>query len=394
MNTQHLALGDVCLKIGSGATPRGGNSSYKESGISLVRSMNVRDGSFTDKDLAHIDEDQADKLKNVVVKEDDVLLNITGASVARCCIVDNSILPARVNQHVCILRPSPQKLHHQYLMHFLKAPESKATLLRIAGAGATREAITKNAISNFKIPLPPLPEQKRIAQILDGADALRAKRRESIAQLDALVQSTFLEMFGDPVSNKKGFETKTVAQLCKLVRGSSPRPKGDPAFYGEGVPRLMVADVTRDGFSVTPRIDSLTIEGAKRSRPVPSGTVVMAVSGNVGLVSRVNVDCCIHDGFVGFLELNEETVDPVYFMHQLHLQKTIHEKSKAGAIFKNITTTDIKRINIQLPKMERQLIFSDAVKAIQSQISLQQSHLTELNTLFASLQSRAFNGQL
>ena len=93
---------------------------------------------------------------------------------------------------------------------------------------------------------------------------VRAKRRKALAQLDTLLQSTFLDMFGDPVTNPMGWEEHEVEKVCRLVRGSSPRPKGDPRFYDGPVPRLMVSDITRDGFWVTPRIDSLLSASPKR----------------------------------------------------------------------------------------------------------------------------------
>ena len=97
-------MGELTTKIGSGATPKGGRESYGTEGISLIRSMNVHNGYFEYKELAHISDEQAEKLDNVTIHENDVLLYITGASVARCCITPNDVLPARVNQHVCIIR--------------------------------------------------------------------------------------------------------------------------------------------------------------------------------------------------------------------------------------------------------------------------------------------------
>jgi len=249
-------------------------------------------------------------------------------------------------------------------------------------------------VRRCEVPVPPLREQKRIATILDAADALRAKRRESIEQLDSLVQATFLEMFGDPVTNPKGWPSQAVDRLVRLVRGSSPRPKGDSRFYGGPVPRLMVADITRDGFCVTPMIDSLTAEGAERSRPVPAGTVVMAVSGDVGVVATVAVDCCVHDGFVAFLDLDESVVQPFFLMLQLHLLKVTHDRRKAGAIFQNLTTTDVKSMEIMAPPLALQTRFASIVESIEHQKARLKAHLAELDTLFASLQSRAFNGEL
>src|SRR5258706_164808 len=103
----------------------------------------------------------------------------------------------------------------------------------------------------------------------------------------------------------KPWPTKRVEEICNLVRGSSPRPKGDSRFFGGPIPRLMIEDITRDGWLVTPRVDSLTELGATMSRPVKAGTIVMAVSGNIGLCAQLAVDACIHDGFVAFKELRE-----------------------------------------------------------------------------------------
>jgi type I restriction enzyme S subunit len=113
-------LGNVCTKIGSGATPRGGSSVYLQNGsYSLIRSQNIYNDGFHRNGLAFIGDDHANDLNNVEVLPDDVLLNITGDSVARCCQVDISVLPARVNQHVAIIRPDPKKLDPRFLRYFM-----------------------------------------------------------------------------------------------------------------------------------------------------------------------------------------------------------------------------------------------------------------------------------
>lgn len=136
----------------------------------------------------------------------------------------------------------------------------------------------------------------------------------------------------------------TIESICEVVRGSSPRPQGDPKYYGGSVPRLMVADLTRDGMYVSPSIDFLTEKGALLSRPMRKGDVVIAVSGNPGLPAILNYDACIHDGFVGLRNLNEQTVDKE-FLYYFLLHKKFEIKSGAvGAIFKNLTTDQIKAI--------------------------------------------------
>jgi type I restriction enzyme S subunit len=147
-------LKKICEKIGSGSTPTGGKESYSTSGISLIRSTNVFDYNFSYEDLAFINDVQADKLKNVEVKENDILFNITGVSVARCCMVPKIVLPARVNQHVMIIRPYKKMNISFFLLLNLCSTDSKSTLLGISQSGSTREAITKSEIENFEILLP------------------------------------------------------------------------------------------------------------------------------------------------------------------------------------------------------------------------------------------------
>lgn len=145
-------LENRCSKIGSGSTPRGGKDSYKSYGVSLIRSMNVYDFKFKEKDLAFIDSLQAKKLNNVEVEKGDILFNITGASVARCCIVPENILPARVNQHVAIIRPAFKITN--YLLLGLCSEEYKRKLIGLSESGSTRQAITKEDLELFSMLFP------------------------------------------------------------------------------------------------------------------------------------------------------------------------------------------------------------------------------------------------
>ena len=148
---------DVTTKIGSGATPRGGKESYKTEGIRLIRSLNVYDYRFEFSDLAFIDERQASELDNVTVAARDILLNITGASVARCCMVPSYVMPARVNQHVSIVRTDPGRSDPYYVLDTINSQQNKQKLLAFAQGGATREALTKETIEKFPIMLPSRP---------------------------------------------------------------------------------------------------------------------------------------------------------------------------------------------------------------------------------------------
>lgn len=165
------SIKDVTNKIGSGATPKGGNSVYIAGGVSLIRSMNVYNGYFEPDDLAHISTDHAKLLDGVALQKDDVLLNITGASVARCCIVPEDVLPARVNQHVCILRCDTSNVLPTFLNQQLITSQYQKVLWSVAEAGGgTRQAITKQQIENFRIILPPLALQEQFAAFVRQSD--------------------------------------------------------------------------------------------------------------------------------------------------------------------------------------------------------------------------------
>lgn len=163
-------LGDLTIKLGSGATPRGGADVYLDQGVALIRSQNVYDDRFAMPGLAFISDEAAERLSNVAVSEGDVLVNITGDSVARINRAPQEVLPARVNQHVAIVRPMAGKLDSRFLHAVLVAPSMKARLLSLASAGATRKALTKGMLADLEVPIPPLLEQRAIASVLGALD--------------------------------------------------------------------------------------------------------------------------------------------------------------------------------------------------------------------------------
>jgi len=159
-NWKYALLGDITTKVGSGATPRGGKAAYKSTGIPLIRSMNVHFSGFHTEGLAFIDDEQAAALSAVEVKADDVLLNITGASIGRVTVAPANMEGARVNQHVCIIRPT-EDLDPSFLRWFLTSPDQQDFIMNVQ-SGATRQALTKQKILEFKVPLPPIPVQRSI----------------------------------------------------------------------------------------------------------------------------------------------------------------------------------------------------------------------------------------
>jgi len=176
-----------------------------------------------------------------------------------------------------------------------------------------------------------------------------------------------------------------LGEVCEVVRGSSPRPKSDPRFYGGKVPRLMVADLTRDGKLVSARIDTLTELGARQSRPMTRGDVVIAVSGAPGLAAILAHDACIHDGFVGLRDLDRNRLDAQFLYAYLTFVRATSNSKAVGAIFKNLTTDQIKAIEIpELPLAEQRRIAEvlDRAEALRAK---RRAALVQLASLTQSL---------
>lgn len=257
-------LSELTTKIGSGATPRGGKEAYKQNGISLIRSQNVLDYSFSEDGLAFIDDAQADALKNVTIASKDVLLNITGDSVARVCQVPDRFIPGRVNQHVSIIRVDKEKLNSAYLKYSLLSNVNKEYLLTLASSGATRKALTKTMIEDFEITIPKVPEQKKIASILSALDdkiELNLQMNKTLEEMAIALYKDWFVDFGPFQSGEfvdselgmipKGWEVKILSDFIDL----NPRlslPKGKVSSFVEmkalSIDVMSVSDVAKKEF--------------------------------------------------------------------------------------------------------------------------------------------------
>ena len=218
-----VPLGNYCSKIGSGATPRGGSSVYLDEGdISLIRSQNIYNDGFKSDGLVYITEDAAQKLKNVIVEKNDVLLNITGDSVARVCLAKDKYLPARVNQHVAIIRPDTNEFDPRYLRYLLSSSSMQNLLLTIASAGATRNALTKNMIETLDVPKPPIDVQVEIANNLESLDKKNELNRQTNQTLEQIAQAIFKSWFVDfepvkaKIQAKQNGQDQERAAICAI----------------------------------------------------------------------------------------------------------------------------------------------------------------------------------
>jgi type I restriction enzyme, S subunit len=208
-NWPNVALGKYCSKIGSGATPKGGNSVYLDSGeITLIRSQNIYNEGFKSDGLVYITPEAAQKLKNVIIEPNDVLINITGDSVARVCLAPKEHFPARVNQHVAIIRVDPKEFDHRYLRYYLTSLKMQSYLLTIASSGATRNALTKSMLESLEVSKPPLDIQKKIGDVLEQFENKIQLNTQTNQTLEEMAQAIFKSWFVDfdPVKAKMNGE--------------------------------------------------------------------------------------------------------------------------------------------------------------------------------------------
>ena len=250
--TKIYKFSELCSKIGSGATPKGGKESYLGGNIALIRSQNVLDFNFSVDGLAYINNEQAQKLNNVSIEENDVLLNITGDSVARACIAPSWILPARVNQHVAIVRGNADLVLNDYLLYFLQY--KKSYLLSISQGGATRNALTKKMIEDIELLLPNLSHQRKVVSILRSLDSKIELNRRINDNLEQQAQALFKSWFVDfePFKDEKfvesqlgmipkGWKVGTLSDLLDIRYGKDHKKLNDgniPVYGSGGIMRL------------------------------------------------------------------------------------------------------------------------------------------------------------
>lgn len=391
-------LSDICLKIGSGATPTGGKSAYLMKGISLIRSQNVLDISFAEDGLAYISDEQARKLQNVEILEGDILLNITGDSVARVCIVPNHILPARVNQHVAIIRVDKTKADNNYILYSLI--KSKKTLLALASAGSTRNALTKKMIEEFEVFLPSLAEQKRIASILSSLDDKIAVNRRINANLEAQAQALFKSWFVDftPFKDQpfvdselgpipQGWKVVSLDEVClKITDGSHFSPKDNPK---EKIPMLSVKDMRKHGFDYQSckHITESDFFKLQKNDCVPHvNDLLVAKDGSylkeIFLCKKEIKQAILSS--IAIFRPNTKLILPEYLLHYLkqpQVLKDVRDNYVSGSAVPRIVLKDFKKLKLCIPPMNSISTYRELLKSIE-QLLLQK---TEENQRLAAL---------
>ena len=347
-------LGDVTTKIGSGATPTGGENSYKPEGIAFIRSQNVLDFQFSYNGLAYIDDEQADALRNVTVESGDILLNITGDSVARVCKVPDRVLPARVNQHVSIVRAARNSMDNNYLLYFLQY--KKEHLLSISEIGATRRALTKGIIEDLEIELPDLLEQKSIASVLSSLDDKIDLLHGQNKTLEALAETLFRQWFVEEA--EKGWKNGVLSYLCiTITKGTTPTTLGHQ-FTESGINFIKAESITDSGDFIIDKLSKIsedTHNFLNRSI-IQDHDVLCSIAGTIGRIAIVTKDIlpANTNQAIAILRINKEKCFPefVYLFLKSSQFKEIMDGKIVHAVQPNLSLGEIGNTEIRIPPQE------------------------------------------
>lgn len=363
-------LGDCCKKIGSGATPTGGATVYLSHGVSLIRSQNVYNGYFKYEGLAHITDSAASALDGVTVQDDDVLLNITGDSVARCTKVPADVLPARVNQHVAIIRTCSEELGSDYLQCYLASPDMQTYMLNAAsGQGGSRNAMTKGMVEDFQIPIPPLPEQKAIAEALSDMDALLAAMTTLIEKKRAIKQGTMQELLGmrhdefgmrdEPIRRLAGFSgawvEKRLGECGKSIRGVGYKPNQAHHEAGVGRTMLLRSNNVRDNVLNFEDVVFVADECVSEEQRMLCGDILICSANGsrnlVGKSARLNDDRAVTFGAFMMVFRPNETISSglVCYLLQSDSYRQQIDDILTGSAINNLNAKDVLDLTFYVP---------------------------------------------
>jgi type I restriction enzyme S subunit len=361
-----------------------------EGDVRLIQLADVGDGYYVNKSNRFLTSTAAKRLKCTFLERGDVLIARMPDPLGRACIFPGDMKRAVTVVDVCIIRVDPVKMFAPWLVHCINSSINRN---QIAGyiTGTTRQRISRGNLGKIEITLPSLPEQRRIAAILDQADALRAKRREALAQLDSLAQSIFNEMFGELSTNSKGWKTCKVGDISDCIVPGRDKPK---SFSGS-IPWVTTADLQHLELTLgsTKKIglSDAEIENV-RARVIPSGSVIISCVGDLGIVSIAEIPMVVNQQLHSFQCHSD--MNNVFLMYCLALQKPFMLAKASSTTLPYMNKTVCNSIPVVIPPMVLQQTFAARIQVIETLKSTHRLSLTHLDSLFASLQQRAFRGEL
>lgn len=364
--------------------------------VPVLRSNNIQDSRIDLSDLVYV---KPEKVKPVqFLKKGDILITASTGSLkvigknAQC----KDDLNASFGAFCKVVRV--KDADHSYLGHLFQSPQYFSYIQNIVN-GANINNIKNEHIDNFKIPLPPLKTQQKIAQILDNAAALRDKTAQLLEEYELLVQSIFLDMFGDPVVNPMGWDEQKLGEICGI--GSSKRVFVNE-FVNSGVPFYRGKEIGElsEGKAISTElfISQEHYENLKSSSGIPKiGDLLLPSICPDGRILRVinNEPFYFKDGRVLWIKVNESKIDGIYLKFFLReLFKVNYSNIASGTTFAELKIIALKNINTVVPPIKLQTHFSQKIANIEAQKALARQELEESEDLFNCLLQKAFRGKL
>ena len=393
MIVPRIKLSELCHVVTKGTTPTSIGYDFSEEGIPFLRIQNLGNSSVSLDDVLYIDRETHAALKRSVIKPKDFLITIAG-TIGRVAIVPDDFPECNCNQAIAILRFDNEKLWPIYLLYWLTTQDA---ISQIAGkkVTATISNLSLGQIKELEIPLPPLAEQKRIAAILDKADAIRRKRQQAIKLADEFLRSVFLDMFGDPVTNPKGWEVKLLKDMAVITTGNTPS-RDVPEYYGDFIEWIKSDNINTPNHVLTKATEYLSIEGYKVSRSVPAGsTLVTCIAGSFDCIGNA----AYTDREVTFNQqinaLTPKEITNCWFLYALViLSKKIIQSASTNSMKGMISKGRMEGIQLICPPVDIQNKFQEIFLRYQaSQNTVKKSELN-LQNIFNSLSQKAFSGSL
>jgi len=389
-----VRLGDVCEVINGYAFQ---SSNYVDVGARVIRITNVQKGQIVDDDSKFYPE--SDLLKRYLLQKHDLLLSLTG-NVGRVGLLPNALLPAYLNQRVaCIRENNAQILNKRFLFYCLNNDVFEKVCID-SSKGLAQKNMSTEWLKDYTIPLPSLEEQQKIADVLDCASTLIEKRKAQIAMLDLLVKSQFIEMFGDLVTNPKGWESRRLKEIVKI---RSSKRVYQRELTADGIPFLRVSDLVNRVIHGTNICDLYISEELfddfMANGFVPKEDDILVTSrGTLGLCYIVrNTDkFYFQDGMISWLEKQEDDINSVYlaYLFQSDFIKQQIDQVSSGSTVNYISLANLGEFKILFPPIGLQSHFAAFVAEVkESKVKMQQA-LAQQELLYKSLIQKCFNEEM
>ncbi|THD66441.1 restriction endonuclease subunit S [Robertkochia marina] len=363
---------------------------YKADGYPLITSKNLKFGKIDLNDINLISEEDYKSInRRSKVDKGDILYSMIG-SIGNYALIEDS--PNFAIKNVALFKFKDDRLFNRYFLHLLNSPIINRQIEK-SMLGGTQKFVSLKILRNLTIPLPPIEQQKKIAAILDAADAYRQKTKGLIEKYDALAQSLFLELFGDPATNPKGWDKIKLGQLHKISSGGTPSRK-KPEFYQNGKIAWVKTGELKAMYALNPS-EYITQEALDNSsaKLFPINTLLIAMYGaTIGACSILKFEAATNQACAALLPTEKINVVFEYFYFKLYKQELI--KMGVGGAQPNISAGILKNILIYYPPIDLQNQFAEYIKAIENQKNIAKKEYEKSEDLFNSLLQKAFKGEL